>query len=180
MSSIPTRVALAWLAAGLLGAALGCAERLADEDSPELEPACMALPARGYWDDGSTKMIVDESGFVATVCMCMTEEEGIEKVYLDEMNDRAYEECKRVEFMYWDFDWTECDELYEAGAWKYYVWFARGDSAEINRRGLTCEEVRGCSLTDRSRPAAPLLLALAALLLRRRRQRAQKRTVSAG
>jgi hypothetical protein len=130
----------------------GCADRQVDvdDDLPELLPGCMIITARGYWEDGSGQPIVDETGFTGTVCMCMTKEELNEGIWADELNELAYAECKRIEGLYYDFDWTDCQEHYESGEWLFQVIPATGEEgAPLNHTGLDCdgEPDESCSIT---------------------------------
>lgn len=151
---------------GLAIALAGCAERQVDDedDEPEVEPTCMILPARGYWDDGSTRTINNEWNTVGSVCLCLTEEERELESVREELNDLAYAECLRISTLHWDFDWTECEELYEAGTWLGGVFVARDEHAWKNPTGLTCDESEpvSCSVREHESPLA--LLALLGLL----------------
>jgi len=137
-----------------LGLLLGCTERGLDEDNPEeREAACMWIIAPdGHWNDGRVLYIVDEKNRRApTVCMCMTQEEYDDKVYFDELNDRAYDECKRLAAPH-NFDWDECWEQYERGDWLNDVFWARGSFANGPPKGFTCDEEgqqgAGCSVRE--------------------------------
>jgi hypothetical protein len=146
----------------------GCADRQADIDDerPEAEPTCMILPARGYWDDGSTRTINNEWGTVGSVCECLTEEERMSDSVHEELNELAYAECNRISTLHWDFDWTECEELYEDGTWLNYVFIARGDTEWLNHTGLTCDgtEPASCSMRADDDATPLVLLALLASL----------------
>ena len=164
-----------------IGVALGgCAERQVsiDDDEPVVMPACMILPARGYWNDGSTWTITNEEDVTGSVCMCMTKDELINQVYVDELNQRGLAECNRMAKLHHDFDWTTCQEGYEQGEWIGLVAFAFGDWEWANHEGLTCDEDEsGCSVGgDRSPgPGWGLLLAAALFGLRRRHSAHQAR-----
>jgi hypothetical protein len=150
----------------------GCADRQADdEELPEAEPTCMILPARGYWDDGSTRTINNEWGTVGSVCLCLTEEERMLDSVREELNELAFAECNRISTLHWDFDWTECEELYEAGTWLGGVWVADDEHAWLNHTGLTCDGTEPSSCSVRAgEDATPLaclgLLGLLGLRLR--------------
>jgi hypothetical protein len=140
----------------------GCADRQADidEEMSEAEPTCMILPARGYWDDGSTRTINNEWGTVGSVCECLTEDERMSDSVREELNELAYAECNRISTLHWDFDWTECEELYEARTWWNYVYTASGDLEWLNHTGLTCDdgtEPASCSVHQQE-DATPLIL----------------------
>jgi hypothetical protein len=144
----------------LVLALTGCADRQIEmEDQPEVEPTCMILPARGHWNDGTSYTINNEWGTVGSVCLCLTEDERASESVREELNDLAYEECNRISKLEWDFDWTECQELYEAKTWWNGVFIARGDTAWMNHTGLTCEEAEptSCSVLERE-GATPLAL----------------------
>lgn len=159
---------------GLAVALAGCADRQLDDEDDDLEaePTCMLLPARGYWDDGSTKTINNEWGTVGSVCLCLTEEERELESVREELNDLAYAECTRISTLQWDFDWTECEELYEAGTWLGGVFPASGELAWMNHTGLTCDETEptSCSMREREPPLA-LLVFIGLLGLRLRSSR---------
>jgi hypothetical protein len=151
----------------------GCADRQVDveDDLPELLPGCMVITGRGYWEDGSGKPIVDETGYTGTVCMCMTKEELNEGVWAEELNERAYAECKRIEELYYDFDWTDCQEDYESGEWLWQVLPAVDDMASLNHTGLDCDDEpdESCSITDPDEDDPLLALVFVVLLALRRR-----------
>jgi hypothetical protein len=146
----------------------GCAERQTgiDDDEAEAEPTCMILPARGYWDDGSTKTIKNEWDTVGSVCLCLTEEERMSESVREELNDLAEAECDRISALHWDFDWTECEDLYEARTWWNYVFVASDEHAWMNRTGLTCDgsEPTSCSVREHEPEIPFALLALIGLL----------------
>lgn len=152
----------------------GCADRQADveDDVPELLPACMIVNARGYWEDGSTKPIVDETGYTGTVCMCMTKEELNEGVWAEHLNELTYAECKRIEGLHYDFDWTNCQQAYEDGDWLFQVLPAVGDDANLNHTGLDCDGEpdtdESCSITNPD-DGDPLLVLVFVILLGLRR-----------
>jgi hypothetical protein len=153
----------------------GCADRQIDldDDLPELLPGCMLVNARGYWEDGSTKPIVDETGYTGTVCMCMTKDELNEGVWAEHLNELTYAECKRIEGLYYDFDWTNCQQAYEDGDWLFQVLPAVGDDTTLNHTGLDCDgesEEESCSITDPD-DGDPLLVLVFVILLGLRRRR---------
>jgi MYXO-CTERM domain-containing protein len=103
--------------------------------------------------------------------MCMTKEELNEGVWAEHLNDLAYAECKRIEGLYYDFDWTDCQEDYESGEWLWQVVGAIGDAASLNHHGLDCdsEPDESCSITDPDDGDPLLALAFVVLLGLRRR-----------
>jgi MYXO-CTERM domain-containing protein len=158
----------------------GCADRQGDidDDDAEVLPVCLVIPARGFWEDGRSKVIVDETGYSPAVCMCMTEQERYDHVWDEELNERAYVECKRVEGLYWDFDWTDCQESYETGEWLIQVRGVADEFALLNRIGFDCDgglEDESCSVTNTNDGDPSLALVFVALLgLRRRRRGARE------
>lgn len=162
---------LATLGVGLaVGVGLGgCAERQLDFESFEAERrvACVPLPARGRYPDGSIEYIrpPGRDGTVA-VCMCMTDEEMDEGVYDDLLNDRAVEECEAAAAPY-GFEWDDCQENYETGVWYGFAVFVEDLELEsLNYEGLTCgdEPVEGCALAGRRPPSLMGLLLLLGLV----------------
>jgi hypothetical protein len=149
----------------------GCADRQVDiEDEPsETEPTCMILPARGHWDDGASKTINNEWGTVGSVCLCLTEEERESESVREELNGLAYAECNRISTLQWDFDWTDCEELYETDAWLGGVFVALDEHAWKNPTGLMCDEIEqtSCSMREHQSPLA-LLVFMGLLSLRLR------------
>lgn len=140
----------------------GCVERQTNidgEDEDVEHPSCMILPARGYFEDDSTHFMVNEWGTTATVCMCMTKQELLDKVYVDELNERGLVECQRISTLYYDFAWNTCQESYEQGTWLNGVFPATGDEAWMNPLGLTCGDdefdAGGCSIPPRETLRTP-------------------------
>lgn len=158
----------------------GCADRQVDDDDDvqEFLPGCMIITGRGHWEDGSSTVLVDETGYTGTACLCMTKEELNEGVWAEELNELAYEECKRIEGLY-DFDWTDCQEFYDSGEWLNQVIPAVGDDAHLNHNGLDCdgESDDSCSITNLEDGDPLLVLVFVALLGLRRRDRAPRESV---
>ena len=101
------------LMAAALGLVLGCAERLASSDDPELVPYCMLYPAT-VSRDGHNEFLVAADGSTGRVCMCMTFEDYLMQTYVEELNDWALEECLELAA---DFDTNDCQQMYDAGEW---------------------------------------------------------------
>lgn len=155
----------------------GCAERQVsiEDDEPVVMPACMILPARGYWNDGSTWTINNERGVVGTVCMCMTWEEFESQVHVDELNDRGLAECNHNATLHHDFDYTDCQESYDQGEWRKLVGFAIEDWEWTNQEGLTCDEEERLLGGRGSVPGWALLLAAVGFSVLRRKSREASR-----
>jgi hypothetical protein len=102
--------------------------------------------------------------------MCMTKEELNEGVWAEYLNELTYAECKRLEGLY-DFDWTDCQESYESGAWLFQVTPATEDFASLNHAGLDCdsEPDESCSISDPN-DGDPLLVLVFVVLLGVRRR----------
>jgi hypothetical protein len=151
----------------------GCAERQVDvdDDLPELLPGCMIITGRGHWEDGSSKVLANEWDTAPTVCMCMTKDELNEGVHAEELNELAYAECKRIETLHYDFDWTDCQEFYESGEWLFQVIPAVGGNTHLNHTGLDCdgESDESCSITVPD-DDDPLLVLVPIILLGLRRR----------
>src|SRR5690606_33428481 len=78
-----------------------CVDRQASvDDDPTEIPACMVLPAWGYYEDGTRDYIYNEWDMTGTVCMCMTRDELVDQVHEEELNDRGYDECVRMSARY--------------------------------------------------------------------------------
>ena len=89
-----------------------------------------------------------------TVCLCLTQEEfdamgdRLQRVgfpesgtLLEEYNELAYDECKRLAALDPDdFVDDECLDYYEAGEWLKDIYFARGDWANGAPPEFTCYE----------------------------------------
>ena len=120
------------------------------------EPACLWLISpRGIKADGSRSIILDrEHDRNGTVCLCLTQEEfdamgdRLQRVgfpesgtLLEEYNELAYDECKRLAALDPDdFVDDECLDYYEAGEWLKDIYFARGDWANGAPPEFTCYE----------------------------------------
>ncbi|MEM9459278.1 MAG: hypothetical protein AAGF11_34180 [Myxococcota bacterium] len=86
------------------------------------------------------------------MCLCITQEDfdglgdRLSRVefpepgtLLEEFNERAYEECKRLSAIDEDaFVDDECRDYYEAGEWLKDIYFARGDWANGAPPGFYC------------------------------------------
>lgn len=150
------------IAAGLIGAltlgggSCSCSDRVVGEaPQGDGEPAClwMILPYASL-EDGSTRVIMDhQHDRSGTVCLCLTEQEydalgdrldrvGFpeEGTLLDEYNELAYEECKRLASLVEGVVDDECLAYYEGGEWLKDIYFARGDWANGRPPGFTCHE----------------------------------------
>jgi hypothetical protein len=142
--------------ASSLGGSCSCPDRVVGEPSEDLaEPACLWLISpRAYRADGSTRLIVDEEhSRSGTACLCLTQEEydalgdrldrvGFpqEGTILDEYNELAYDECKRLAALIDGAVDDECLDYYEHGEWLKDIYFARGDWANGKPPGFTCSE----------------------------------------
>jgi hypothetical protein len=150
-------VTLAAAAAALLGGSCSCPERVVG-DPPQGygEPACLWLiTPRAFQADGSIDTIRDPAagGRAGTVCLCLTDEEydGLgdrldrvrfpeEGTLLEEFNELAYDECKRLAALIEGAVDDECLEYYEGGIWLKDIYFARGQWANGKPPGFTCYE----------------------------------------
>jgi hypothetical protein len=154
----------------------GCADRQIDldDDLPELLPGCMIITGRGHWEDGSSKVLTNESDMAPTVCMCMTKEELNEGVWAEELNELAYPECERSAGLHYDFDWTDCQEDYESGVWLKHVAPAVEDDVSLNHTGLDCDPDpdESCSIANPDDGDPMLALVFIVLLGLRRKDRA--------
>ncbi len=143
--------------AALVGGSCSCSDRVAG-DPPQGygEPACLWLiNPRAFRADGSVRKIQNPGADVrtATVCLCITDEEydalgdRLERVgfpeegtLLEEFNELAYDECKRLAALIEDAVDDECLEYYEGGIWLKDIYFARGQWADGTPPGFTCHE----------------------------------------
>jgi hypothetical protein len=103
----------------------------------------------------------------------MTKDELNEGVWAEHLNELTYAECKRIEGLYYDFDWTNCQQAYEDGDWLFQVLPAVGDDTNLNHIGLDCDgesEEESCSITDPDE-GDPLLVLVFVILLGLRRRR---------
>jgi len=150
-------VILAASAAVLLGGSCSCPDRVID-DPPQGsgEPACLWLiNPRAFRADGSVDKIQDPAAGdrVGTVCLCLTEDEydslgdRLERVRfpeegtpLEEFNELAYDECKRLAALIEGAVDDECLDYYENGTWLKDIYFARGDWANGAPPGFSCSE----------------------------------------
>jgi hypothetical protein len=148
--------------AGLLGAvastggSCSCPDRVVGDTPEDLaEPACLWLiNPRAFRADGSVRLIIDhEHDRSPTVCLCLTEDEydalgdrldrvGFpeEGTILDEYNELAYDECKRLAALIEGAVDDECLDYYEHGTWLKDIYFARGDWANGKPPEFTCYE----------------------------------------
>lgn len=150
-------IRIAWFGAAMLvGGSCSCQDRtIGDRPEGLTEPACLWLISpSAFRADGSTRLILDEehrrSG---TACLCITQEEydalgdRLERVgfpeegtLLDEFNEVAYDECKRLAGLIEGAVDDECLDYYENGTWLKDIYFARGDWANGKPPGFTCYE----------------------------------------
>lgn len=143
-------------AASLVGGSCTCADRtVGDEPEGYGEPACMWLiNPRASLADGSSRMIIDrENNRSPTVCVCLTQAEydslgdRLERVgfpeegtLLEEYNELAYDECKRLAALIEGAVDDECLEYYEGGKWLKDIYWARGEDENAKPPGFTCLE----------------------------------------
>jgi hypothetical protein len=99
-------------------------------------------------------ILYDEArGQPATVCLCLTEEEydslgdRLERAHfpeggtlLEEYNELAYDECKRLSARVEGVVDDECLDFYEAGEWLKDIYFSEGSWATGAPPGFTCYE----------------------------------------
>jgi hypothetical protein len=143
-------------AASIVDGSCSCSDRHLGED-PEAhgEPACLWLISpSAFRADGSTRVIVDEEhSRSGTACLCLTQEEydslgdrldrvrfPEEGTILDEYNELAYDECKRLAALIEGAVDDECLDYYEQGTWLKDIYFARGDWANGAPPGFSCGE----------------------------------------
>ena len=139
----------------VVGPSCTCSDRTVDEPSMDGgEPACLWLISpRGTRADGTTSLIQDyANNRNGTVCLCITEQEyealgerssrvGFPEsgTLLEEYNELAYDECKRLASIDPDdFVDDECLDYYEAGEWLKDIYFARGDWENGVPPGFEC------------------------------------------
>ena len=150
-------VILAASAAALLGGSCSCPDRVVG-DPPQGygEPACLWLISPlAFHADGSIDTIRDPAagGRVGTVCLCLTEEDYAalgdrldrvrfpeEGTLLEEFNELAYDECKRLAALIEGAVDDECLAYYEAGTWLKDIYFATGQWDNGKPPGFTCYE----------------------------------------
>jgi len=142
--------------ASLLGGSCTCSDRPVD-DSPEprSSPACLWLiTPRAYRADGSSTAILDDANDRnGTVCLCLTQEEydalgdRLDRVrfpeagtILDEYNELAYDECKRLAALIEGAVDDECLDYYQNGTWLKDIYPARSIYADGPPPGFTCVE----------------------------------------
>ena len=151
------RAVAAVMLAGLVVSSCSCPDRVVGESPHGYgEPACLWLISPdGFRADGSSSLIRDhELGRTGTVCLCLTEEEyaslgdRLDRVgfpergtLLEEYNELAYEECKRLSALDPDdFVDDECLDYYEAGEWLKDIYFSRDEWDRGAPPGFTCYE----------------------------------------
>ncbi len=133
-----------------------CSDRPVGDD-PEVhgEPACLWLinPV-AFRADGSVRLIIDEvNDRSPTVCLCLTQAQydslgdRLERVrfpeegtLLDEYNELAYDECKRLAALIEGAVDDECLDYYEQGTWLKDIYFSEGAWANGAPRGFSCSE----------------------------------------
>lgn len=145
------------LAAAIGGSSCSCSDRIVGEPPQGYgEPACIWLISpRGFRADGSVSTILDhDNQRSGTACLCLTEEEydslgdRLDRVgfpepgtLLEEFNEVAYDECKRLSAIDEDdFVDDECLDYYEAGEWLKDIYFSRDDYDNGAPPGFTCYE----------------------------------------
>lgn len=119
--------------------AVACSERLVDfPDEMIGKPYCVIIDSRGYYEDGSSRLIVSPDGSPAG-CTCALPEERTAEETLERLNEAAFEACKAAAAP-WDFDWDECQDDFESEAWLWHVFYAGDDSdyAGFRTAGLEC------------------------------------------
>ncbi|MCA9704524.1 MAG: hypothetical protein KDK70_01605, partial [Myxococcales bacterium] len=140
------------MALALGAVSCSCGDRVVgDEPEGDEEPACLWLiNPRGVHPDGREPLILDPDGGAGTVCLCLTEEEydGLGErlsrrgwpepgTLLEEFNDLAYAECKRLASLE-DFVDDECLAYYETGEWLKDIYWTRGNWADGAPPGFAC------------------------------------------
>ena len=106
----------------------------------------------------SVRVIQDPAagGRAGTVCLCLSQEEydslgdvsdRLERVgfpeegtLLEEYNELAYDECKRLAALIEGAVDDECLEYYEGGKWLKDIYFASGQWSNGKPPGFTCYE----------------------------------------
>ena len=149
-------VILAASLAAVLGGSCSCPDRVVG-DPPQGygDPACLWLiNPRAFRADGSVDKIQDPAAGdrAGTVCLCITEAEyaalgdRLDRVHfpeegtlLEEFNELAYDECKRLAALIDDVVDDQCLDYYEHGTWLKDIYFARGDWANGKPPGFTCD-----------------------------------------
>jgi hypothetical protein len=142
-------------AAMLVAGSCTCSDRVVgDEPQGYGEPVCLWLISpRGFRADGTSSLLQDEANHRnPTACLCITQEEydalgerlsrvgwPEEGTLLEEFNEVAYDECKRISALEGFID-DECLEYYETGEWLKDIYPARGDMANGKPPGFTCYE----------------------------------------
>lgn len=138
----------------LIGPSCRCSDRVVEGSEEGDEPACVWLISpRGFRADGSSSIIEDHRyNRSGTVCLCISQDEydalgqRLSRVrfpepgtLLEEFNELAYDECKRLSTSDEDdFVDDECGEYYEAGEWLKDIYFARDDWAKGAPPGFRC------------------------------------------
>jgi hypothetical protein len=143
-------------AAIIMGGSCSCPDRVIGEPPEGLtEPACLWLISPyAFRADGSVRLIVDEENDRSpTACLCITQDEydalgdRLERVgfpeegtLLDEFNEVAYDECKRLAALIEGAVDDECLDYYENGTWLKDIYFSSGAWANGTPSGFTCYE----------------------------------------
>ena len=139
------------------GSNCSCSDRVVGEPPQGRgEPACIWLISpRGFRADGSVSAIYDhEHGRAGTACLCLTEQEydglgdRLERMdspepgtLLEEFNELAYDECKRLSGIDPDdFVDDECLDYYQSGEWLKDIYLARGNWDDGPPPGFSCYE----------------------------------------
>lgn len=141
--------------AALLLAAGACHDRTLDEDpDASTEPVCLWLISpEGCRADGTCSLLQDDANRRnPTACLCITQDEydalgdRLDRVgwpeagtLLDEFNEAAFEECKRISELE-GFVTDECRDYYETGRWLKDIYPARDDWANGKPPGFSCDE----------------------------------------
>jgi hypothetical protein len=138
----------------LAGMSCSCGDRVVgDEPEGYSEPACLWLiNPRGVQADGSSSLVLDPDGGAGTVCLCLTEQEydGLGErlsrrswpesgTLLEEFNELAYDECKRLASLE-DFVDDECLDYYQTGEWLKDIYWSEPPFDNATPPGFTCYE----------------------------------------
>jgi hypothetical protein len=130
-----------------------CPARVLD-DAPEVEPACLWLISPyGYRADGTAQLLWDaRHRRTATVCLCLTQaehdalgprEERVrfpeEGTLLEDFNELAYDECKRLAASFEGLVADECLDYYQHGTWLKDIYLAEGAWASGTPPGFSCD-----------------------------------------
>ncbi len=140
----------------IVGGSCSCSDRpLGDDPEVHGKPACLWLiTPLAYLADGSIRTILDDANNRSpTACLCLTQEEydalgdrlerarfPEEGTTLDEYNELAYDECKRLAGLIEGAVDDECLEYYEQGTWLKDIYFSEGSWANGAPPGFSCAE----------------------------------------